>query len=350
MRCSKNACSPDIWTYNLIINGMCKLGCLADASTVMNDAITKGFLPDIFTFNTLIDGYCKQLKMGEALEIVNTMWDHDITPDIITYNIILDGLCKSSSADNVLETFKAMMEKGCIPNVITYNILIESFCKARKLARAVELLNEIQQNGMHPDTVTFGTLINGFCENGDLDEAYLLFRRMEKQYKLSPTLATYNILINAFSERLSMDMAAKLFHEMGDSGCPPDNYTYRCMIDGFCKTGNIDSGYRFLLDNIMKGFIPSLTTFGRVLNCLCVKHRLREAVEIIHLMVHKGVVPEAVNMIFEADKKEVAAPKIVVEDLLRKSHISYYAYELLHEAIRDKKLLKKKHGSRNGHT
>lgn len=338
----QNGCNPDIWTYNLIINGLCKMHCLTDASILINDAMTKGLLPDIFTFNTLIDGYCKQLKMGEALGVVNTMWEHGITPDIITYNSILDGLCKSSSSDNVMETFRAMGEKGCRPNIITYNILMESFCKARKLERALELLDEIQQNGMHPDKVTLGTLISGFCENSDLDEAYMLFRRMEKDYRLSPTLAMYNILINAFSERLDMDMALKLFQEMGVRDCPPDKYTFRCMVDGFCKTGKVDSGYFYLLDGITKGFIPSLTTFGRVLNCLCVKHKLREAVEIIYLMVHRGVVPEEVNTIFEADKKEVAAPKIVVENLLKKSHITYYAYELLYEAVRNKKYSRKK--------
>jgi hypothetical protein len=59
-------------------------------------------------------------------------------------------------------------------------------------------------------------------------------------------------------------------------------------------------------------------------------------------MVRKGIVPDAVDAIFEADKKEVAAPKIVVEDLLKKSHITYYAYEVLYDGIRDRKLLKKK--------
>ncbi|KAG5599298.1 hypothetical protein H5410_030668 [Solanum commersonii] len=57
-------------------------------------------------------------------------------------------------------------------------------------------------------------------------------------------------------------------------------------------------------------------------------------------MVQKGVVPDVVYITFEADKKDVAAPKIVVEDLLKKNQITYYAYELLYDGIRDKKILK----------
>ncbi|KAM7483309.1 hypothetical protein LguiB_007892 [Lonicera macranthoides] len=338
---TKNGCRPDIWTYNMVINGLCKMGCVSDANNLMNDAMAKGFVPDIFTFNTLINGYCKQSKIRSAIEIVNTMWDHDVAPDTITYNTVLNGLCKTGKSDDVMETLKAMTEKGFVPNVITYNIIIESLCKARNLVGALDMLVEMENKGLTPDIVSFGTLIHGLCENRELDGAYQLFRRTENQYNFCHTTSTYNIMINAFSEKLKVDIAEVLFSEMGENGCSPDNYTYRCMIDGFCRTGNLDSAHKFLLDKIEK-FVPSLTTFGRVLNVLCVKHRVHEAVGIIRLMVQKGIVPDSVNTIFEADKKEVAAPKIVVEDLLKKGHITYYAYELLYDGIRDKKLMKKK--------
>uniref|UniRef100_M1BAP1 Pentatricopeptide repeat-containing protein n=1 Tax=Solanum tuberosum TaxID=4113 RepID=M1BAP1_SOLTU len=68
---------------------------------------------------------------------------------------------------------------------------------------------------------------------------------------------------------------------------------------------------------------------------------LLDAVGIIHLMVQKGVVLDVVYITFEADKKDVAAHKIVVEDLLKKNHITYYAYELSYDGIRDKKIWKK---------
>jgi pentatricopeptide repeat protein len=241
-----------------------------------------------------------------------------------------------------METFETMVEKGCVPNKITYNILTESLCKAGKVNEALDLVDEILNKGITPDTVSFATIISGFANNGDLKGAYQLFRRMGEQYKVSHTTATYNIMINAFAEKLDLHMGEKLFLEMGAGGCAPDTYTYRVMIDGFCITGNTDSGYKFLLEMIEKGFIPSLTTFGRVINCLCVQHRVHEAVDIIHFMVHNGIVPEVVNSISEADKKVVAAPKIVVEDLLKRSCITYYAYELLYDGIRDKKTQKQK--------
>lgn len=338
----ENGCQPDIWTYNVVINGLCKMGCLSDANYLVEDAITKGCLPDIFTYNTLIDGYCKQLKLDNAIELVNRMWSQGMNPDVITYNTLLNGLCKTAQSEEVMEIFKAMAEKGCDPNKITYNIIIENLCKAKKVNEAVDLLGEMKNKGLIPDVVSFGTLITGFCKIGDLDGAYRLFRGMEKQYDVRHTTATYNIIISALSEQLKMELAVRLFSEMKKNCCDPDNYSYRVLIDGFCKMGNITRGCIFLSENIEKGFIPSLTTFGRVLNCLCVDHKVEEAVGIIHLMVQKGIVPETVNTIFEADKKVIAAPKIVVENLLKRGHITYHAYELLYDGIRDKRILKKK--------
>jgi len=200
----------------------------------------------------------------------------------------------------------------------------------------------MKNKSVNPDAVTFGTLIDGFCKNGDLDGAYTLFRKMEEAYKVSSSTPTYNIIIHAFTEKLNVTMAEKLFQEMVDRCLGPDGYTYRLMVDGFCKTGNVNLGYKFLLEMMENGFIPSLTTLGRVINCLCVEDRVYEAAGIIHRMVQKGLVPEAVNTICDVDKKEVAAPKLVLEDLLKKSCITYYAYELLFDGLRDKRLRKKK--------
>nr|GLL21979.1 putative pentatricopeptide repeat-containing protein At1g74580 [Ipomoea trifida] len=130
-------------TYNTIINGLCKMGCVSDVTDVMNITMNNGILPDIFSFNTLIEGYCKLSKLADGIEILNTMWEH------------------------------VMVEKGCDPNIITYNILMESLCRSRKFTRAFDdLLEEIESKGLSPDAVIFGTLINGFYENGDLDEGY----------------------------------------------------------------------------------------------------------------------------------------------------------------------------------
>uniref|UniRef100_A0A0E0Q326 BHLH domain-containing protein n=1 Tax=Oryza rufipogon TaxID=4529 RepID=A0A0E0Q326_ORYRU len=329
---AEEGCHPDIQTYNIVINGLCKMGNISDATVVMNDAIMKGYLPDVFTFNTLIDGYCKRLKLDSALQLVERMWEYGIAPDTITYNSVLNGLCKAGKVNEVNETFQEMILKGCHPNPITYNILIENFCRSNKMEEASKVIVKMSQEGLHPDAVSFNTLIYGFCRNGDLEGAYLLFQKLEEK-GYSATADTFNTLIGAFSGKLNMHMAEKIFDEMLSKGHRADSYTYRVLIDGSCKTANVDRAYMHLVEMIKKGFIPSMSTFGRVINSLTVNHRVFQAVGIIHIMVKIGVVPEVVDTILNADKKEIAAPKILVEDLMKKGHISYPTYEVLHEGV-----------------
>uniref|UniRef100_A0A0E0LG21 BHLH domain-containing protein n=1 Tax=Oryza punctata TaxID=4537 RepID=A0A0E0LG21_ORYPU len=318
---AEDGCHADIQTYNIVINGLCKMGNISDATVVMNDAIMKGYLPDVFTFNTLIDGYCKRLKLDSALQLVERMWAYGITPDAITYNSVLNGLCKAGKVNEVNETFQEMILKGCHPNPITYNILIENFCKSNKLEEASKVIVKMSQEGLHPDAVSFSTLIYGFCRNSDLEGAYLLFQKLEEK-GYSATADTFNILIGAFSGKLNMHMAEKIFEEMLSKGHRPDSYTYRVLIDGSCKTANVDRAYKHLVEMIKKGFIPSMATFGRVINSLTVNHHIFQAVGIIHIMVKIGVVPEVVDTILNADKKEIAAPKILVEDLMKKGLVA----------------------------
>ena len=165
--------------------------------------------------------------------------------------------------------------------------------------------------------------------------------RKGTQKGYSATADTFNILIGAYSSKLNMEMAEKIFDEMISKSYKPDLYTYRVLIDGSCKAANVDRAYVHLTEMVNKGFVPSMVTFGRVINALAVKHRISQAVSIIHIMVRIGVVPEAVDTIFSADKKEIAAPKILVEELMKKGHISYSTYEILHGGVRDTRLTRK---------
>ncbi|KAI7985033.1 putative pentatricopeptide repeat-containing protein [Camellia lanceoleosa] len=302
----------------------------------------EGFRHNLLTYKRMIE------KLGfhgefEAMERVLAELRMNVENSLLegVYIGAMRSYGRKGKVQEAVDVFERMDFYNCYPSVQSYNAIMNILVEygTRRPHIALRLLKNIPSHGCELNAVAYCTVASGFYEENFRVEAYELFDEMLRN-GICP--ATYNIMIHAFSEKLQMDMSQKLFHEMIDNGCPPDNYTYRVMIDGFCKTDNVDSGYKFLLDKIEKGFIPALTTFGRVINSLCLKHKVREAVGIVHLMVRKGIVPDIVNTIFEADKKEVAAPKIVVEDLLKNSHIIYYAYELLYDGIRDKKLIKKK--------
>ncbi|KAF3969743.1 hypothetical protein CMV_006496 [Castanea mollissima] len=340
---------PDITTFNKLIHTLCKKGDVQESEKLLNKVLKRGILPNLFTFNIFIQGLCKKGALSEAVRSLDGVRSEGLTPDVVTYNTLICGLCKNFKAVEAERYLHKMVNDGLMPDAFTYNSIIDGYCKMGMIQNADQVLNDAIFKGFVPDEFTYCSLINGLCCDGDIDRAMAVFNDALGK-GLKPTIVLYNILVKGLSQQGLILQALQLINEMLDHGCSPNIWTYNLVINGLCKMGwNIDSGYDFLIENIEKGFIPSLTTFGQVLNCLCVEHRVLEAVGIIHLMVRKDIVPEVVNTIFEADKKEVAAPKIVVEDLLKKSHITYYAYEVLYDGIRDRKLHKKKLPTRCSH-
>ncbi|KAJ6325566.1 hypothetical protein OIU76_012610 [Salix suchowensis] len=306
-------CEPSVLSYNAIMNILVESGYFKEAHKVFLRMKNAGIVPDVYTFTIRIKSFCRTKRPHAALRLLNNMVSRECQLNAVSYCTVVAGFYEEDYRVEAYELFNDMLRIGIFPDISTFNKLLHTLCKKGEVQESEKLLNKVLKKGMCPNLFTFNIFIQGLCRKG----------------MLSGAMTTYNIMINAFSEKLDLHTAEKLFHEMGAEGCAPDTYTYRVMIDGFCITGNTDSGYKFLLEMIEKGFIPSLTTFGRVINCLCVQHRVHEAVDIIHLMVHNGIVPEVVNTISDSDKKVVAAPKIVVEDLLKRSCITYYAYELL---------------------
>ena len=55
--------------------------------------IRRDITPDVITFNALIDSLVKEGKFSEAQELYNEMITRGIDPDTITYNSLIYGLC-----------------------------------------------------------------------------------------------------------------------------------------------------------------------------------------------------------------------------------------------------------------
>ncbi|XLT59889.1 hypothetical protein HN873_052493, partial [Arachis hypogaea] len=49
-----------IYTYNILIHGLCKSGRLKNAKEIFQDLSIKGCSPNVRTYNIMIHGFCKE--------------------------------------------------------------------------------------------------------------------------------------------------------------------------------------------------------------------------------------------------------------------------------------------------
>ncbi|XLT44464.1 hypothetical protein HN873_037068 [Arachis hypogaea] len=84
-----------------------------------------GISPNRNTYNILVQGYCKLRWLKEAAEVVELMSANDVVPDIWTYNTIMRGLCDEGKVKEAISLRDDMESLRVMLDEVTYNTLID---------------------------------------------------------------------------------------------------------------------------------------------------------------------------------------------------------------------------------
>lgn len=151
--------------------------------------------------------------------------------------------------------------------------------------------------------VTFNALIYGLCKAGKLEEAQLLFYRMEigrnPSLFLRLSQGANRILDTASLQTMVEQLcisgfilkAYKTLMQLADSGVAPNIITYNILINGYCKAGNINGAFKLLKELQLKGLSPDSVTYGTLINGLLIVKRDEDAFKVFDQMLKAGCAP-----------------------------------------------------------
>ncbi|KAJ0960643.1 hypothetical protein J5N97_001471 [Dioscorea zingiberensis] len=269
-------CSPDFYTYSIIINGLCKARRLGSARqpnivtyTILIDAFCKvgrweetevileeislkglnlntiaynclvsglseGVVANNVTYNTMIHALLSKGRWQEAMDLAKEMVFHGCSLDVISYNGLIKALCKDGEVERAMGMFEEMTGKGVKPSNFSYNLLINGLCKSRRVQDALELSREMLQRGLTPDIVTYNSIINGMCKMGWMHAALNLLEKLHDE-EIVPDTITYNILISWHCKARMLDDANKLLNKAINSGILPNAHTWNIMVNNFVR-------------------------------------------------------------------------------------------------------------------
>lgn len=330
----ENSIKPDIVTFGMLVNHLCKSRRVDDALDMLkkmkegSDGIS--IKPDVILYNTLIDGLCKVGRQEEGFSLMEQMkQEHNYAPNVITYNCLIDGFCKSGEIERAQDLFDQMNKEGVVPNVITVNTLVDGMCKHGRISNAMEFFRKMQEEkGIKGNAVTFSTLISAFCNVNNIDKAMRLFDEMEslgspdavayyslisgltlagrpddagfiaskmKKAGFLMDLVTYNTLIGGFCRKKKLDKAVEILKDMEDSGIKPDSVTYNTLISYFTQNGDFESAHKFLKQMVKDGNAPTVVTYGTLIHAYCVSGNVDEGLNLFEeMLITSKVVPNTV--------------------------------------------------------
>lgn len=113
-------CPTDIATYNVVIQGLGKMGRADLASTILDKLMKQGggYL-DVVMYNTLINVLGKAGRFDEANMLFEQMRTSGINPDVVTFNTLIEVNGKAGRLKEAHYFLKMMLDSGCTPNHVT---------------------------------------------------------------------------------------------------------------------------------------------------------------------------------------------------------------------------------------
>lgn len=178
---SSSGHEPDLFTYRILIQGCSKAYRIGDASKIFAEMQYMGFRPDTVVYNSLLDGLLKARKLVEACNLFEKMVDEDgVRASCWTYNILIDGLFRNGRAAAAYSLFLDLKKKSNkFVDGIAYSIVALHLCKEDQVEEALQLVEEMEARGFVVDLVTITSLLIALYRNGmwDLTERLMKYIR-----------------------------------------------------------------------------------------------------------------------------------------------------------------------------
>ncbi|KAA8520070.1 hypothetical protein F0562_014326 [Nyssa sinensis] len=251
----------NLHAFNLVIYAFCKECKLLEAISQFYRMSKGGIIANVVTFNMLIDGACKMGDIDLALKILRkmrVMTGDFVTPNSVTYNCLINGYCKLGRLSIAEEVQNEMVKIGIEPNLRTYATLIDGYSRNGSLEEAFRLCDDMVGRGLVPNTVVYNSIIHWLYLERDMAGASLLLSDMIKKH-VCPDSFTYSILMKGLCRNGYINEALTYHKWILEKNLIEDDFSHNILINYLCKSKNIAGAKQLLGSMFIRGFIPDLS-------------------------------------------------------------------------------------------
>ncbi|CAL5187357.1 unnamed protein product [Lathyrus oleraceus] len=270
-------------SFNILINGWCRVRKYENARKVMEERKEHGFEPDVFSYNNFIEAYCHNKDFRKVDQVLEEMRENGCSPNAVTYTIMLLGYGKAGQLSKALEAYERMKNDGIVADTPFYSSLIFILGKAGRLKDACDVFEDMPKQGIVRDVVTFNTMITTACVHSKEETALRLLKEMEES-SCKPDIQTYHPLLKMCCKKKRMKVLKFLLDHMFKNDLSPDLGTYTLLVLSLCKSGKLVEACGFFEEMVLKGLTPMQSTVKVLVGKLEFKSMLKEKEHIEELM------------------------------------------------------------------
>eukprot|EP00435_Cladocopium_sp_Y103_P042565 s1998_g11.t2 len=253
--------SPDLASYNTIINFFAEKGDENAAKEWLHQISSFGLKPDSVSYNSLIKAAVVAGHMDHTKDYLEEMESHKLHPSALTYGTLVSAYADSGDVQNAQRWYdKALAGRGK-SNTVLLAVLLKAYVKVGDLAGAENCIKKAAEAEVVPNHVVFTTMINAYAESGDVDSALAWFRKAKEERNIRLNIWSYNAMIKACAKAGDVQRAQTWFKMAENDRCRPDVVTFTSMISACSKAGRVGEARRWLERLENAGVQPNVVSY-----------------------------------------------------------------------------------------
>ncbi|KAK9077273.1 hypothetical protein SSX86_005610 [Deinandra increscens subsp. villosa] len=184
--------NPSSSTVKVDLLSVCKEGKLKEAIELMG----QGELADAECFNVLF-GLCgKSRKLEDAKKVHDYFLRSSYRGDILLNHKVIDMYSKCGSMVDARRVFDHISEK----NMDSWHSIINGYAANGLGDDGLEMYEQMRNLGLQPNEETFLAVLESCAGADAIEEGFLHFESMQKEYGISPKIEHYLGLLGVFGK------------------------------------------------------------------------------------------------------------------------------------------------------
>lgn len=213
---------PDNYTYPFVFKACGDLLLVQTGILVHGQTFKLGYNFDSFVQNSLLAMYMNFGKTETAWRVFNLMREKTV----VSWNTMINGCFQNGLANEALMVFDCMINKGVDPDCASLVSVLPAcgYLKDLTLGRWIHKL--VEENGLGSKISVMNSLVDMYAKCGSMDEARLVFDKMN----LERDVVTWTAMINGYILNGNVRSALALTKQMQIEGVRPNSVTVASLL------------------------------------------------------------------------------------------------------------------------
>ena len=260
----KSSISPDVVSYNTVINAHIELGEFLKGTDRYTEMISRGIIPDVQTINTIMKLYMRLKRPNDAIDCFDFFKEYNLNPNVYSYNTLMDAHIEKADYTEAINVFEIMQDNDVLPDTVTINTMMKLYLKVNEPHNAILIHGLFKKYNIPQNEYSFNTLINAYTENGNYDKAFQTIDEMiTKNYV--PNAPTINTIMKLHLKLKQPHQAIKAHNLHKKYGVKENEYSFNILINAYTENGDYDKAFQTFDEMIAKNYIPNAPTINTIM-------------------------------------------------------------------------------------